>query len=274
MEQLLKAIIEASPFLLAALVAWLGVITNRQQNSERERKLFMDGVEEERKEFKKALERIDELEKSNTVIASKYREDTAELNLRITTNSEQLTKVEGALSQANVLIAEISAERDRAKQELDLTNQKLVNTRQQLETKLNEVETALNNLKGDYDLMTKTYNDLQDERKRVEQAFQDRVSKLESDLLTAETRLAELETKLANTEKERDDLQQKNVQLEAEQVRLNQRVSELETERDGLQRQVDELRTELTELRARAPESADNKPTDTPPDAALSITED
>lgn len=246
MDELFKKLAELSPLLITFLVTWLGVITSRQQNSERERKLFMDGIETERKEARETVKRVEELEKANTAIAAKYKQDTDALNQRITSNSDQLAKVEGALSQAEKLIEEISKERDGAKLELDLTNQKLVNTRQQLEAKLNEVQTALENLKGDYDLMTKTYNDLQEERKRVEKAFQDRVSKLETDLAAAETRLSELEIKLAETEKERDGLRQQNTDL-------TRRVSELESERDDLQRQVNELRTELNTLRDTGP---------------------
>lgn len=273
LNALLNGLVLAVPTMIGLAVAII-FTANRQKNARIEaQEIVNKQFAEQATEINRLWTRIEKTENEKTAaearhkidlqtIATQYQTDKDALNERITENGESLKRVEMALEKAEVLITEISSERDSAKLELENTKRELSNTRAALEGRLREVQTTLDKLNKDYADMSKLYSDLQEERKRVEKAFQERVTKLEGDLHSAEARLADLESKLRETEAERDGLRQKNADLE-------KRVSELEAERNDLQNQVNGLRAELVELRSSGP----NKP-DNPTDTVLPINED
>jgi hypothetical protein len=103
MEQLLK---ELSPFLsliIPALLFWNSVIAGKQQQETQERKAITESFLKQAEQIEKLVS-LAKIETAAREAAELERDTvTADLNRRITENSQQLTKVELALEQAETL---------------------------------------------------------------------------------------------------------------------------------------------------------------------------
>ena len=277
MDTFLQEIAKLTPALLAglvpALIAYASLI-NRQGKARIDAQEIVNAhYLKQANEITALYKLLDDEKQFRTAAKIEYDSERENLNQRITATGEHLKRLENALMASETLSQEVTRERDTAKGELENTRKELGNTRKQLEAQIAEVQTTLDKISKDYDAMAKLYTDLQAERQRAEQAFQERCSLLETDITGVRGQLARVEAELVKTIGDRDRLQHQNAELESQQSSLNHRVSELESERDTLIAQVAGLRIEIDELRrAHSTDSAEkSEPT---ANAELPLSED